>query len=215
MEYFQVRYNSRVVIYECKMFIRLATRNLVDSRFTCLTNFFSAEIWRESRMKLPKNLPIHCCNPFLPFIPGNNLDACFEAHPPCLKKRCLAFFGKSSFLTIDGSNWIKIWVEALVQWSWEETQVPKVVGSNTGTLYKMDTFSDIIVVKMVIRSSLIGLETLTSLLLIKTSRAVKQFVFFKPVIFPSLFPQNGGTLLTFSTSLLAQRLNAEQCKIAN
>ena len=41
------------------------------------------------------------------------------------------------------------WAGALVQWLWEETHVPKVVGSNPGTVYWMDIFSHIIVVKIV------------------------------------------------------------------
>ena len=38
---------------------------------------------------------------------------------------------------------------ALVKWLWEETHVPKVVGLNPGTIYWMDIFSHIIVVKIV------------------------------------------------------------------
>ena len=33
-------------------------------------------------------------------------------------------------------------------WLWEETHVPKVVGSNPGTVYWMDIFSHIFVVKI-------------------------------------------------------------------
>ena len=35
----------------------------------------------------------------------------------------------------------------MVKWLWEETHVPKVMGSNTGTVYCMDIFSPILVVK--------------------------------------------------------------------
>ena len=38
---------------------------------------------------------------------------------------------------------------ALVSWLWKETRVPKVVGSNPGTVYWMDIFSHILVVKIV------------------------------------------------------------------
>ena len=43
----------------------------------------------------------------------------------------------SNFLVLAG---------ALVQWSLEETHVPKVVSSNPGTLYWMDIFSHLFVV---------------------------------------------------------------------
>ena len=39
-----------------------------------------------------------------------------------------------------GTNDVKLWTDragALVLWSWEETRVPKVVGSNPGTVYWM------------------------------------------------------------------------------
>ena len=39
---------------------------------------------------------------------------------------------------------------ALVLWLWEETHIPKVVGSNPGTLYWMDILSHISVVKIVL-----------------------------------------------------------------
>ena len=39
---------------------------------------------------------------------------------------------------------------ALVKWLWEETHVPKVVGSNPGTIYWVDIFSRLCVVKIVI-----------------------------------------------------------------
>ena len=39
-------------------------------------------------------------------------------------------------------------VGALVQWLWEKTHVPKVVGSNPGTVYWMEIFSHIFVVKI-------------------------------------------------------------------
>ena len=39
MGYFQVRYDSRVVIYERKMFIRLATGHLLNDQLYFLTNF--------------------------------------------------------------------------------------------------------------------------------------------------------------------------------
>ena len=38
---------------------------------------------------------------------------------------------------------------SLVQWLWEENHVPKVVGSNPGTVNWMDIFSHIFVVKIV------------------------------------------------------------------
>ena len=38
---------------------------------------------------------------------------------------------------------------ALVQWLWEETHVPKVVGSNLSTLYWMDISSHLFVGKIV------------------------------------------------------------------
>ena len=41
------------------------------------------------------------------------------------------------------------WAGALVQWLREETHVPKVVGSNPGTVYWMDIFSHILDVKIV------------------------------------------------------------------
>ena len=40
-------------------------------------------------------------------------------------------------------------VGALVFWLWEETHVPKVVSLNPGTLYWMDIFSHLFVVKIV------------------------------------------------------------------
>ena len=40
---------------------------------------------------------------------------------------------------------------ALVQWLWEETHVPKVIGSNPGAVYWMDmTFSTLICCKIVL-----------------------------------------------------------------
>ena len=39
---------------------------------------------------------------------------------------------------------------ALVLWLWELTQVPKVVRSNPSTVYWMDIFSHLFVVKIVI-----------------------------------------------------------------
>ena len=36
----------------------------------------------------------------------------------------------------------------MVWWLWEETHVPKVMGSNPGTVYWMDIFSHIFVVKI-------------------------------------------------------------------
>ena len=41
-----------------------------------------------------------------------------------------------------------IWAGALVSWLWEETHIPKVVGSNPVTVYWMDIFSHIFVVKI-------------------------------------------------------------------
>ena len=38
---------------------------------------------------------------------------------------------------------------SLVYWLWEETHVLKVVGSNPGTIYEMELFSPIFVVKIV------------------------------------------------------------------
>ena len=38
---------------------------------------------------------------------------------------------------------------ALVYWLWEEAHVPKVVGSNPSTIYWMDIFSHLFVVKIV------------------------------------------------------------------
>ena len=46
-------------------------------------------------------------------------------------------------------NYVKNRAGALVYWLWEETHVPKVVGSNPGTVYWMDIFSQIFVVKIV------------------------------------------------------------------
>ena len=52
-------------------------------------------------------------------------------------------------------NWraielLKSWLGALVQWLWEETHVPKVVGSNPGTVYWMAIFSQhIFVLKLI------------------------------------------------------------------
>ena len=45
-------------------------------------------------------------------------------------------------------NIVNSWAVALVQWLWEETHVPKVVGLNPGTVYWMDIFSHIFVVKL-------------------------------------------------------------------
>ena len=39
---------------------------------------------------------------------------------------------------------------AVVSWLWEETQVPKVVSANPDTVYWMDIFSNLFVVKIVI-----------------------------------------------------------------
>ena len=39
------------------------------------------------------------------------------------------------------------WAEALVLWLWEETLVQEVLGSNPGTVYWMDIFSSLFVVK--------------------------------------------------------------------
>ena len=44
----------------------------------------------------------------------------------------------------------QIGVGALVQWLWEETRDLKVVGSNPGTVYSMDIFSHIFVVRFVV-----------------------------------------------------------------
>ena len=41
MEYFQVRYNSRVIIYEHKMFIRLATEQSVIPKHVMIDNYNS------------------------------------------------------------------------------------------------------------------------------------------------------------------------------
>ena len=41
------------------------------------------------------------------------------------------------------------WAGALVWWLWEETHIPKVVGSNPDTVYWMDIFSHLFVVKIV------------------------------------------------------------------
>ena len=41
------------------------------------------------------------------------------------------------------------WAGALVWWLWEETHVPKVMGFNLGTVYWMDIFSHLFVVKTV------------------------------------------------------------------
>ena len=38
---------------------------------------------------------------------------------------------------------------ALVKWLWEETHVPNVVSSNPGTIYWMDIFHKVFVVKFV------------------------------------------------------------------
>ena len=41
------------------------------------------------------------------------------------------------------------WAVARVQWLWEETYVPKVVGSNPSTVYWVDIFTHLFVVKIV------------------------------------------------------------------
>ena len=51
-----------------------------------------------------------------------------------LDRRFLSFFGCFRFL----SYWNKNQSLYLVSWLWEETHVPKVVGSNPGTVYWMD-----------------------------------------------------------------------------
>ena len=49
MEYFQVRYNSRAIIYERKMFIRLATGadpiKILQRKFCCNPLFFLHFDW--------------------------------------------------------------------------------------------------------------------------------------------------------------------------
>ena len=64
MGYFQVRYNSRVVIYDCKMFIRLATDGWIIFKFLVINNneFFYSGIKtlpnevRDKPSKVAKNL---------------------------------------------------------------------------------------------------------------------------------------------------------------
>ena len=56
----------------------------------------------------------------------------------------LLFFKKKAFKVKNAR------VGALVEWLWEETYNPKVVGSNPNTIYWMVIFSHLLVVKIVI-----------------------------------------------------------------
>ena len=44
MRYFLIRYDSRVVIYDRRAFIRLATDNLIDAQWRCLPSFGLAQL---------------------------------------------------------------------------------------------------------------------------------------------------------------------------
>ena len=62
-----------------------------------------------------------------------SLNVCVLMYAPCITKL---------------KN-INTWAGGLVHWLWEETRVSKVVGLNPGTVYWMDIFSHIFVVKIV------------------------------------------------------------------
>ena len=55
-----------------------------------------------------------------------------------LTKICWQLTSSPSTTDLSGKVGLNHWAGALVQWLWEETHVPKVVGSNPRTVYWMD-----------------------------------------------------------------------------
>ena len=70
MGYFPVRYDSSVVIYECKMFIRLATDHTITTTATCqlwLENPLDNLSFCESFEYLDVTNCVHMLEHFLPY----------------------------------------------------------------------------------------------------------------------------------------------------
>ena len=78
-----------------------------------------------------------------------SLPSIYWSSMSTIKSRLLSFKNESMLaLLCSWNNW-KVRVGALVQWLWEETLAPKVVGSNPSTVYWMDIFSHLFVVQLV------------------------------------------------------------------
>ena len=78
-----------------------------------------------------------------------SLPSIYWSSMSTIKSRLLSFKNESMLaLLCSWNNW-KVRVGALVQWLWEETLAPKVVGSNPSTVYWMDIFSHLFVVTIV------------------------------------------------------------------